>query len=158
MQQGGSYEYKYQLLVNCTILKDCISRYKNLGTAWIDNKKATQHNMTILNTYVFLSHYNEVGKPSYININKGIFLYGCSYNVKYDSELEGCLISVKHLSDDMATFNNRQLVKKTSIKPNQDAIVKELDQGELYQYLKGNEVDSTQHPSLKEKIWEDCYR
>ena len=92
-----------------------------------------------------MSHYNEVGKPSYININKGIFLYGCSYNVKYDSELDGCLISVKHLSDDMATFNNRQLVKKTSIKSNQDAIMKELDQGELYKYLKGNEISTLKY-------------
>ena len=75
-------------------------------------------------THVFLSHYNEVAKPSYININKGIFLYGCSYNdVKYNGELEGCLVSVKNLRDDIATFNNRQLVKKTSIKSNQDAIV-----------------------------------
>ena len=107
-------------------------------------------------THVFLSHYNEVAKPSYININKGIFLYGCSYNVKYDSELEGCLISVKHLSETWLLLIIDNWSRKLA--SNQDAIMKELDQGELYKYLKGNEVDSTQHPSLKEKIWEDCYR
>ena len=77
--------------------------------------------------------------------------------MKYGSKLEGCLKSVKHLSDDIATFTKRQLVKKTSIKVNLDAIVMELDQGKLYEYLKGNEVDSTQISSLKDKIWEDCY-
>ena len=63
--------------------------------------------------------------------------------MKYDGELEGCLKTVKQLSDDIATFNNRQLVKKTSIKLNLEAIVKELDQDKLYKYLKGNEKDST---------------
>lgn len=77
-------------------------------------------------------------------------------NVKYDGKLEGCLKSVKHVSDEIATFNNRQLVKKSSIKLNLDAIVMVLDQEKLYKYFKGDEVCSTQYSSLK-KIWEDWY-
>lgn len=63
--------------------------------------------------------------------------------MKYDGKLEGCLKSVKHVSNEIATFNNRQLVKKTSIKLNLDAIVMELGQEKLYKYLKGDEVGST---------------
>ena len=77
--------------------------------------------------------------------------------MKYDGKLEGCLKSVKHVSDEIASFDNRQLVKKTGIKLNLDAIVMGLDQEKLYKYLKGDEVGSTQYSSLKEKIGEDWY-
>ena len=94
----GSYECKDQLLFNYIILANCISRHKNLSTAWFNYKKVfdsaphswilitlqlfkvspviqyfVQLNMTLSNIYFFLSHSNGIAKPSNININNGIF-------------------------------------------------------------------------------------
>ena len=65
--------------------------------------------------------------------------------MKYNFELEGCLKSVKYLSDDIAAFNSRKLSMKTSIKLNLDVIMKEVEQEEVHKYVEGNEGDSIQY-------------
>ena len=64
------YECKDQLLVNCIIWENCISRHGNLNTAWIDYKEAFDSvpHSRILKTLQLCKVYSDIQNFVHYNI------------------------------------------------------------------------------------------
>ena len=88
---------------------------------------------------------------------------------KNDQDLEGLLNTVKEFSNDIdmefgldkcakVSFVRGKLQKTSSINPDIDTAIRDLDPEETYKYLGVNEGDGINHASMKEKIGKQYHR
>ena len=88
---------------------------------------------------------------------------------KDDSDLECLLQIVRKFSDDTgmsfgldkcakATFERGTLPKRASVELDRNKVIKDVEEGEVYNYLVVDESDAIQHAAMKDKIRKECYR
>ena len=88
---------------------------------------------------------------------------------KDDSDLECLLQIVRKFSDDTgmsfgldkcakATFEKGTLPKRASVELDRNKVIKDVEEGEVYNYLVVDESDAIQHAAMKDKIRKECYR
>ena len=88
---------------------------------------------------------------------------------KDDNDLEGLLEMVKKFSDDIgmsfgldkcakATFKRGKLTGTTSVELDQNIVIKDLVQEEVYKYFGVDESNGIQHATVKEKVRKECYQ
>ena len=102
-------------------------------------------------------------------INHLFYINDLKLFVKNDQQLQGLLNIVKQFSDDIrmefgldkcakAAFFRGKFLKAKNITLDSTAVVKDLEPEESYKYLGVTEEDGMQHSSMREKIWNECFR
>ena len=97
------------------------------------------------------------------------YMNGLKIFAPNDGELEGMLKTVKKFSDDIgmefglnkcakASFKKGKLSYTSGIKLNDETIIRELEQEEVYKYLGVNEGSEMKHAMMKEKLRKECIR
>ena len=88
---------------------------------------------------------------------------------KNDQQLQDLLNIAKQFSDDIwmefgldkcvkALFFCGKLLKAKNITLDTATVIKDLEPEESYKYLGVTEGDGTQHSSMREKFWKECFR
>ena len=117
----------------------------------------------------------ELNRPGYgyniqkRSINHLFYMDDLKLFTKDDNDLESLLQTAKKFSDNIgtsfgldkcaqATFKRGKLTGKTSVKLDQNTVIKDLEQKEMYKNLGVDESNGIEHAAMKEKIRKKCYQ